>query len=1042
MKLTTFIKRPILSGVISVLIVLIGVVGFTSLPIEQYPDIAPPTVEVYTTFYGADAQTIMNSVITPIEDALNGVEDMIYMNSSASNAGEVTTSVVFKQGTNPDMAAVNVQNRIQRAMAVLPAEVKQVGVQVEKKQNSMLQIISLYSPDDTYDYEFLCNYADINLKPRVMLVNGVGKFQMLGNEYSMRIWLDPTSMAQYKLNPSDVSAALATQNIEAATGTLGQDSDESYQYTMKYTGRLKTKEEFEQIVIRSDKEGNVLRLGDVAKVDLGVRAYNFTGSTNAHPGVMCIAYQAAGSNATKVNNEITEVIRQVRKEAPSGIEIKAMLNTNDFLFAAIRQVAGTLRDAILLVILIVLLFLKDFRSTLIPFISIMVSLIGTFAFMMIAGFSINLLTLFALVLVIGTVVDDSIVVVEAVHSKFDSGILSPYKATKEAVKEVSLPVITSSLVFMAVFIPVSFMGGTSGVFYRQFGLTMAVAVGISALNALTTVPALCALMLRPILKAAPGTKPTLKQRYAAWFDGFFEKFSSKYTKSLDKTIGRKPMIWMSILITAVLLVFCLKIMPKGLVPSEDNGMLIVEMGLAPGTSLHSTIEVSDRLVKDLMKIDGISDLAVTNGFGFIAGMNAASASIICRLAPWDERGGETSFVNIAAKMNAVCAKYKEANCIVFSTPMIPGYGSSNDIEMYVQDRRGGTIGELATVTDEFLARLAEDGVYGFSAFNMDYPQWEVSVDVPKCIRAGLTPQEVLGTVGAYYGGSYVSDLNLYGKVYTVMMQSSPDSRRDEQSLEKMFIRTPEGEMAPLSNFLSLKRVYGPDAIKTFNKFPAVNVSVSSAMGTGNALKILAEDADKYLPEGYSIDFGGMAREQNSQGGLGLILLICIFLIYLILAALYESLVIPLAVLLAVPAGLAASFGVSALFGLDNNIYLQTGVIMLIGLLSKTAILITEYAVDRHKGGMDIRQAAVEAAGARLRPIIMTVATMVIGLIPLITSVNGVGGHGNFSLGLGTIAGELVGTVGLLFITPVLYTTFQKIQDKKKINIEAQVDDED
>jgi len=1040
MKLDNFIKRPILACVISVLIVLLGVVGFKSLPIEQYPDIAPPTIEVYTTFYGADAQTIMNSVITPLEDAINGVENMLYMNSAASNAGDVTTTVIFKHGTNPDMAAVNVQNRVQKAMALLPAEVKQVGVQVEKRQNSMLQLISIYSPDDTYDYEFLCNYADINLKPRVMLVNGVGKLQMLGNEYSMRVWLDPSAMVQHKLDPSDVSAALATQNIEAATGTLGMDSNESFQYTMKYTGRLKNQEEFENIVIRSDGKGNILRLKDVAKVELGIKAYNFIGSTNGHPGVMCIVYQAAGSNATQVNNEITDVINTLKKDAPSGLEVATLMNTNDFLYAAIGQVASTLRDAIILVILIVLMFLKDFRSTLIPFISIVVSLIGTFAFMMVAGFSINLLTLFALVLVIGTVVDDSIVVVEAVHTKFDSGVHSPFKATKEAVKEVALPVITSSLVFMAVFLPVSFMGGTSGVFYRQFGLTMAVAVGISALNALTTVPALCSIMLRPIVKVQPGQKATFKQRYANWFDGLFDRFSKGYSRSLDKMMGRKPLIWMTIIAFFVLLVFCLKVMPKGLVPNEDNGLLIVEMGLPAGSSLHSTMEVSTKLSQDLMKIEGVGDVSVTNGYGFIAGMNATSASIFCRLKPWDERGKENSSDNIAQKMRELCENYKEANCIVFTTPMIPGYGTSNDIEMYVQDRRGGTIAELANATDEFLAGMAGEGVYGFTAFNMDYPQWQVSVDVPKCVRAGLSPKEVLSTVGTYYGGAYISDLNLYGKVYTVMMQCAPESRRDETSLENMFIRTGDGEMSPLSNFISLKRVYGPDAIKTFNKFPAVNVSVGTGLGTGKTLEMLQAGADKYLPEGYTIDFAGMAREQKSQGGLGVILAVCVFLIYLILAALYESLVIPLAVLLAVPAGLASSYGVSELFGLDNNIYLQTGVIMLIGLLSKTAILITEYAVDRHKGGMDIRTAAVEAASARLRPIIMTVATLVIGLIPLITSVNGVGGHGNFSLGLGTICGMMVGSVGLLFITPVLYTTYQKIQERIKPNVEE--DDED
>jgi len=1031
MKLDNFIKRPVLSGVISVLIVLVGVLSLVSLPIEQYPDIAPPTISVSTTFFGADAQTIMKSVITPLEQAINGVENMLYMSSNSSNAGEATINVIFKQGTDPDMAAVNVQNRVQKALSLLPAEVKQYGVLVEKRQNSMLQIFAVYSPDDTYDYAFLSNYASINIQPKIMLVNGVGKFQMLGSEYSIRVWMNPSSMMQHNLVPSDITSVLTTQNIEAATGTLGQNTDETYQYTMKYTGRLKSIEEFENIIIRSDMKGNILRLKDVAKIELGIESYTFTGQTNGHPGVMCIAYQAAGSNATKVNKEIEQILEDVKKDAPSGLDIVTMMDTNDFLFASIKQVAGTLRDAIILVILIVLLFLKDFRSTLIPFISIMVSLIGTFAFMILAGFSINLLTLFALVLVIGTVVDDSIVVVEEVHTMFESGIKSPFKATVEAIKAVALPVLTSSLVFMAVFIPVSMMGGTSGVFYRQFGLTMAVAVGISALNALTTVPALCALMLKPIKKIEPGVKPTFKQRYARWFDGLFDKFSTSFQGSVDKYMGRKPLIWLVIAIGAFLLVFCMKNMPSGLVPDEDKGMLIVEVNLPPGSSLYATDVVAKSVSNDLAKIEGISDVTVVSGYGFIAGMNSSAAAIICKMDHWDDRGKDLSAAKLYVKMQEVTQKYKEANCIIFSTPMIPGYGTSNGIEMYIQDRRGGTIDELYDVATGFLSDISKEGLYGFTAFNLDYPQWEVSVDVAKCMRAGLTPQAVMSTMGAYYGGAYASDVNLYSKVYKVMVQGSADDRRDESSLNLTYIRTSDGEMAPLSNFVSLKRVYGPDALYSFNKFSAINTSVTSSLGTGEALAILREYEAKYLPEGYTLDFGGMAREQNSQGGLGGMLILCTFLIYLILAALYESLVIPFSVLLAVPIGLAGSYGISMLFGLDNNIYLQTGVIMLIGLLAKTSILITENAVERYKAGATIREAAIGAAGSRLRPIMMTAGTMVIGLLPLVASLYGVGGMGNFSLGLGTIFGMIVGTVALLFVTPVTYTTFQKIQDKIK-----------
>ncbi len=1040
MKLTTFIKRPILSGVISVLIVLVGVLSLFSLPIEQYPDIAPPTVSVSASYFGADAQTIINSVITPLEESINGVEHMIYMNSTASNSGDVDISVVFEQGTNPDMATVNVNTRVQKVLSQLPKEVTQNGVSVEKRQNSMLQIFSIYSPDDTYDEAFLSNFASINVKPVIQRINGIGEFKMFSSQYSMRIWLNPAALAQHGLNPSDVLDALATQNIEAATGSLGKDSDETYQYTMKYTGRLKTTQEFENIIIEADKQGNILRLRDIATIELGSESYNFVGYTNGHPGVMCIAYQSAGSNATAVNEEITKALDQIKAESPSGIEIAVLNNTNDFLYASMEQVLETLRDAILLVILIVLIFLKDIRSTLIPFISIMVSLIGTFAFMTIVGFSINLLTLFALVLVIGTVVDDSIVVVEAVHAEFEKGFLDPYKATKNAVQNVMMPVITSSLVFMAVFIPVSFLGGTTGVFYRQFGLTMAVAVGISALNALTTVPALCALMLKPIHKPAEGQKLTFKQKYARWFDGFFSKFSNSYQNSIGKYLGRKPLIWGVLVIGVIAFVFFMDKMPKGLVPTEDNGLLIVEMSTPPGTSLNETNKTLNSLADDLGKIEGIQEVCGTTGYGFTSGASSTSGIIFLKLDPWEERGGETSYGNLYNTITNATKKYEEATCMVFSTPMIPGYGTSNGIDMYVQDRRGGTIEELYDVTFNFINDIAKDGVYGFMAFTIDFPQWQVSVDVAKCLRAGLTPKDVLGTIGAYYGGAYVNDINLYSKVYKVMVQADADSRRDEFSLDQISIRTKNGEMAPLSSFVNLKRIYGPEAIKTFNKFISINVQASSNMSTGEALAVLEKASREYLPEGYGIDFAGMAREQNSQGGLGLALILCSFIIFLILAALYESLVIPFAILLSVPLGLAASFGVSWLVGLESNIYVQTGVIMLIGLLSKTAILITEYAVEHHKEGMEIKQASMAAAGDRLRPIIMTAGTMIIGLAPMVLSIGGVGGMGNFSLGLGTIVGMLVGTVGLLFITPVTYTTFQKIQDKIKPAIED--DDEE
>jgi len=1035
MKLETFIKRPILSSVISVLIVLLGVLSLVSLPIEQYPNIAPPTVNVTTYFTGANSETILKSVITPLEEAINGVEDMMYLNSTASNTGEVTVAVVFYQGTDPDIATVNVQNRVQKAMAQLPTEVKNFGVTVEKTENSILQFFSVYSPDDSYDYSFLSNYASINIKTKMLAINGVGKFQMLGSDYSMRVWLNPEALFQHRISVDEVLNALKTQNLEAATGSIGENSDETYQYSMRYTGRLRSPEEFENIVIRSSSDGTLLRLGQVAHVELGSENYTMDGETNGHPGVNCIVYQMAGSNATKVNNEISECLAKIQEEAPNGIEIAVLSNTNDFLYASIHQVLETLRDAIFLVIIIVLIFLKDFNSTLIPFISIMVSLIGTFAFMTVAGFSINLLTLFALVLVIGTVVDDSIVVVEAVHSEFEKGETSPFKATKAAIKEVTMPVITSSLVFMAVFIPVSMMSGTSGVFYKQFGLTMAVAVGISALNALTLVPALCAMMLKPQHGPKEGEKPTFKQRYAIWFDGMFDRFGKGYVKILRNVVKAKPVVWLVALGSIVGFVWLMVSMPSGLVPTEDTGLVLVEVSTPPGSSLKTTTKIAKEYAAKVQEIEGVETVGMSSGYGFIAGGSVSAAILPIKLKHWDERDKNSSLDVIRKKLIAISKPFSKdtgSDFTVFTLPMIPGYGTNSGIDMYVQDRTGGSIGELFEVANNFVADLAKRGVYSYMAFNMDYPQWEVRVDVPKCLRFGLTPADVLNSVGTFYGGAYTTDINLYSKVYKVMVMSDPMYRNDEHSLNKSYVRTSSGQMAPLSNFVTLTKVYGPQVIKTFGKYTAINLSAIYPAGSmGDGLKIIAQCQKECLPEGYSIDYAGMCREQNSQGSLGTVLLLCVFVIFLLLAALYESVVIPFAVLLAVPLGLFGSYGVSVLFGLDNNIYLQTGVIMLIGLLAKTAILITQYAVERHEKGMAIEDAAIDAAGARFRAILMTAGTMVIGLLPLVFSLGGVGGNGNFSLGLGTIFGMLIGVVGLLFITPTLYITFQQIQDKIK-----------
>lgn len=898
MNLRTFIERPVFSAVISITIVILGIIGLFTLPVEQYPDIAPPTIMVSTTYYGASAETLQKSVIAPLEEAINGVEDMTYMTSTASNAGSVSITVYFKQGTDPDMAAVNVQNRVSKATGQLPAEVTQVGVTTSKRQTSILQMFSLYSPDDSYDENFLANYISINLKPQILRISGVGDMMIMGGDYSMRIWMKPDVMAQYKLIPSDVTAVLAEQNIESATGSFGENSDETYQYTMKYTGRLITPEEFGDIVIRSTEDGEVLKLKDIADIELGKDSYAYKGTMDGHPGISCMVFQTAGSNATEVNRQIDRLLEEARKDLPKGVELTQMMSSNDFLFASIHEVVKTLIEAIILVILVVYVFLQDIRSTLIPLVGIVVSLIGTFAFMSVAGFSINLITLFALVLVIGTVVDDAIVVVEAVQARFDVGYKSSYMASIDAMKGISNAVITSSLVFMAVFIPVSFMGGTSGTFYTQFGLTMAVAVGISAINALTLSPALCALLLKP----------------------------------------------------------------------------------------------------------------------------------------WDERTAKEDQVQaVVNQIYARTADIKDATVFAIAPGMIPGYGMGNALDLNVQDKQGGDMNTFFQTTQQYLAALNQrpEISMAYSTFDVRYPQWTVEVDASKCKRAGITPDQVLSTLSGYYGGQYVSNFNRFSKVYKVMIQADPKFRLDEASLNNAFVRMSNGEMAPLSQFVTLTRSYGAESLSRFNMFNSIAVNAMPAEGysTGDAIRAVQETAEIALPKGYGYDFGGITREESQQSGTTVIIFgICILMIYLILNALYESFLIPFAVILAVPAGLMGSFLFARIAGLENNIYLQTGLIMLIGLLAKTAILLTEYAAERRKAGMGLIASAVSAAKARFRPILMTVLTMIFGLFPLVVA-TGVGANGNRSLGTGVVGGMFIGTLALLFIVPVLFISFQWLQER-------------
>lgn len=1033
MNLRTFIERPVLSAVISIVIVVLGIIGLFTLPVEQYPDIAPPTVQVYTAYDGASAETVQKSVVAPLEEAINGVENMTYMTSSASNSGSVDVTVYFKQGTDPDMAAVNVQNRVSKAMGQLPAEVTRVGVSVNKRQNGMLQIFTLHSPDNSFDENFLSNYININLKPAILRISGVGDVQVMGGVYSMRVWLKPDVMAQYKLIPSDVTVALASQNIEAATGTIGENSNEAKAYTMKYRGRLMTPEEFGEIVIRSTPNGEVLRLKEIADINLGQETYSYKGNFNGHPGVTCMIFQTAGSNATEINRKIDALLAESSEILPKGTEISQLMSTNEFLFASIHGVVKTLIEAILLVILVVYVFLQDIRSTLVPLVGIFVSLIGTFAFMAIAGFSINLITLFALVLVIGTVVDDAIIVVEAVQSRFDAGYRSPYMASIDAMKGLSNAIITTSLVFMAVFIPVSFMSGTSGTFYSQFGLTMAVAVGISTINALTLSPALCALLLKPYINEDGTQKNNFAARFRRAFNTAFEAMIGKYKIGVLFFIRRKWLAVTFVAGTIVILILLMNSTKTGLVPDEDQGIVFASVTTSPGNSLTTTDEIMNHIQKRIQEIPQVTQVIKVSGWGF-GGAGNSSGILFIRLKTWDERPDEEDHVQaVISQIYARTQDIKDATVFAMAPGMIPGYDMGNALDIQMQDKAGGDLTTFFSITQQFIDSLNRrpEVAMAFSSFNINYPQWQVDVDAAKCLRAGVMPDEVLATLGGYYGGSYVSNFNRFSRVYRVVVQADPKYRLDEASLNSHYVRLANGEMAPLSQFVTLTKVYGAESLNRFNMYNAIALSAMPAEGysSGDAIRAVQETADQMLPVGYGFDFGGLAREESNQSNTTIIIFgICLLMIYLLLSALYESFFVPFAVLLSVPAGLMGSFLFAKLLGLENNIYLQTGLIMLIGLLAKTAILLTEYATERRKAGMSLTAAALIAAKDRLRPILMTALTMIFGLLPLMVA-TGVGANGNSSLGTGAVGGMLIGTLALLFIVPVLFIIFQAIQEK-------------
>lgn len=1034
MKLDNFINRPVLSTVISIFIVLLGIIGLFALPVTQYPDIAPPTISVQTSYTGANAQTVLNSVIAPLEEQINGAQNMTYMTSSATNTGAATITVYFTQGYDPDMAAVDVQNRVAKAQGMLPAEVTKVGVITQKRQTSTLLAVSVYAEDSTYSTEFVENYLKINIIPQIQRIAGVGDAMVLGANYSMRIWLKPDVMAQYGLMPSDISALLAEQNIEAAPGQFGEWGNQSFQYIMKYKGRLVTPEEFENIVVKASPDGETLYLKDIAEVELGRETYGFQSELNGKTAATAMIYQTPGSNATEIIKNILALLENAKKDLPKGLAIAVPMNTNDFLEASIHEVLKTLLEAFVLVFVVVYLFLQDIRSTIIPAIAIPVALIGTFFVMNLIGFSINLITLSALVLAIAIVVDDAIVVVEAVHAKLDVGYKSARRASIDAMGEIAGALISITLVMMLVFIPVSFMPGTSGVFYQQFGITMAIAIAFSAVNALTLSPALCAIFLKPH-EDHEGKKQSIVKRFHTAFNAAYDGMLEKYKSVIRLFIKAKTVSLLIVAIAIGALVWLMGSTPTALVPDEDTGTIFAVVDMPPATSQERTGELLNEVGDIIASIPAVETRVMINGYSFIAGQGSTYGTFIIKLKNWEERTKEESSTNIIQQLYAMTSqKIKDGRVMFFAPPMIAGYSVTNGFELQLQDKTGGDIGKFHEIAMNFISELNKcpEIQMAYTTFNPSFPQYMVDIDVAKAKQAGISPQTILTTLQGYYGGMYVSNFNRFGKLYRVMMQATPDSRVSPETLNSIKVRN-GNEMAPITNFITLKRVYGPDLLNRFNMFTSIAVSGSPNPGysSGEAIAAIQRTADQYLPQGYGYEFAGMTREEagsSSGSATAVIFGLCILFVYLLLSAQYESYILPLAVILSVPFGLMGTFIFAKIGGITNNVYLQIALIMLIGLLAKNAILIVEFAVERRRTGMSIVNAAVAGAGARLRPILMTSLALIIGLLPMMFA-SGVGANGNNALGAGSIGGMLIGMVLQIFVVPALFVIFQSIQEK-------------
>ncbi|MGE4586816.1 MAG: efflux RND transporter permease subunit [Mangrovibacterium sp.] len=1031
-----FIERPILSSVISIIIVILGVLGLLSLPIEQYPNIAPPTVRVSATYTGASAETVLKSVVIPLEEQINGVEDMTYMTSTASNNGQATIEVYFKQGVDPDMAAVNVQNRVSRATSLLPAEVTKAGVETMKRQSSILLMTAIYSPNGQYDETFIQNYANIHLLPELKRVNGVGEAMVFGaKDYSMRIWLKPDVMAAYKLQPSDITAALNEQSLEAAPGRFGEMNNQAYEYIIKYKGKLSQPEEYENIVIRADQDGNLLRLGDVASIELGALSYSVSTSANGKPGIMIALFQSAGSNAREVIINTQDVLEKASESFPEGLTYSVVHNTNEFLNSSINKVAHTLAEALILVILVVFIFLQNFRATLIPAISVPVAIIGTFFFLNIFGFTINMLTLFALVLAIGIVVDDAIVVVEAIHAKLDEGSKNAKTASISAMNEITGAIVSITLVMSAVFIPVTFIPGSTGVFYKQFGITMAVAIVLSAVNALTLSPALCAIFLKPH-KPDQENKTSLKQRLYDSFNTAFDAMTKKYRQATRFFLNRK---WIAVAVIALftaILGYLMQTTSTSFVPDEDTGVVMVDITLPPATSAETTNALLQKLDTIITGIPEVNHRATVAGYSIISGAGSSYAFVILKLKPFAERTGKGQDVKgIIQKFKNATAGIREARINTFVPPMVPGFGLSGGFEFKMEDLVGGDIKNFEQTTNTFLGKLnaCPEISYAITSFNTNYPQYEVEVDAVRCKQSGIGVSTILTALQGYLGGYYATDFNLYGKQFRVMLQSGPEYRGNPDDMSQLFVRTSTGDMAPVSEFMSIERVFGPESLNRYNMYNSIDVMGSPATGysTGDAIAAIDRVAAETLSQNYGYEYTGLTREEIASGNASMMIFaLCVIFVYFLLAAQYESLLLPLSILFSLPVGIAGAFIFARIMGVENNIYLQISLIMLIGLLAKNAILIVEFALQRRHGGMSILQSALEGAVARLRPILMTSVAFIVGLLPLVVG-GGVGANGNRSIGVGAIGGMLIGTFVGILVIPAMYVIFQVLQEKVK-----------